>query len=267
MGVEVGKVMTKYDPLREYLIKRSQNEDHIRISFNEVEGILGEALPKTAHIDRPWWANTHRSNHAKSWLSAGWKVDKVDLKKGVVLFMKQSSPLTDLSSESSLKGNYRKLQSFLESVPEDQLQLALSFEELENIIQQKIPKTAYIDRPWWANTKASPQGKAWTTAGWNVESIYLKASTVVFRRKGKDPLWSISRYVKSLMDRNTIINRPDNNTLLKWIGLCRRVGWFFEATVLYERGGLSPDSLGEIQAAELEEHYDICKRELRRYCR
>ena len=259
--------MSKYIPLKEYLVAKSQEGDHITITFKDVEKIIKEALPKTAYIDRPWWANTQRSNHAKAWLSAGWKVDKVNLKKGEVLFMKNIGTATNLLSDWSLKGSYSRLGSFLEKMPDDQEQLALSFEELEKIIQRKLPRTAYIDRPWWANTKASPQGRSWTAAGWNVANIYLKAETVVFRRKGKDPLWSIHRYVKSLMEKNTIINRPDNDTLLKWIGLCRRIGWFFEGTVLYERGGFSLDSIGEIQATEAEEHYAICKRELKKYCK
>jgi len=267
MGVEVGRIMNKYSPLKEYLTKRSPEGDHISISFNEVEIIIGETLPKTAYIDRPWWANTQRSNHAKAWLSAGWEVDKVNLKDGVVFFIRQKDPRLYLRPKGSLKGNYRRLQSFLESVPNDQEQLALSFDELEDVIQQKLPRTASFDRPWWANTKASPQGKSWTTAGWNVENIYLKSRTVVFRRKGKDHLWSIQHFVKSLMDKNTVVNKPDNNTLLKWIGLCRRIGWFFEATALYEHGGLSLNTLGEMHSAEVEEHYAICKRELKRYHR
>lgn len=149
--------MSKYNPLKEYLAAKSQEGDHITITFKDIEKIIREALPKTAYIDRPWWANTQRSNHAKAWLSAGWKVDKVNLKKGEVLFMKNIGITTNLLSDRSLKGSYRRLESFLEKMPDDQEQLALSFEELEKIIQRKLPRTAYIDRPWWANTKASPR--------------------------------------------------------------------------------------------------------------
>jgi hypothetical protein len=43
------------------------------------------------------------------------------------------------------------------------------------------------------------------------------------------------------------------------------VGWYFEGTVLFERGGLSMDALNESERVEVEEDYVVCRRELRRY--
>lgn len=46
--------MSKYHPLRDYLMRQSQRE--LTLTFREIESILGFALP--ANCDRPqWWAN------------------------------------------------------------------------------------------------------------------------------------------------------------------------------------------------------------------
>jgi hypothetical protein len=46
--------MSKYDPLRDYLLQQQHRE--IELTFNEIELILGSKLPASA--DRPqWWAN------------------------------------------------------------------------------------------------------------------------------------------------------------------------------------------------------------------
>ena len=48
--------MNKYDPLRNYLIK--QNQDEIVLSFDEVEEILGFALPRAAQRAEWWFDDT-----------------------------------------------------------------------------------------------------------------------------------------------------------------------------------------------------------------
>ena len=44
--------MNKYDPLRDYLKKQNQRE--LVLSFEEIEDILGFALPRSAHRAE-WW--------------------------------------------------------------------------------------------------------------------------------------------------------------------------------------------------------------------
>jgi hypothetical protein len=46
--------MSKYHPLRDYLMRQTLNE--ISLNFREIENILGTTLPASAN--RPqWWAN------------------------------------------------------------------------------------------------------------------------------------------------------------------------------------------------------------------
>ncbi len=264
MGVEVTNIMSKYDPFKEFLAGIDIEESEISISFDDIESIMGTELPMTARVDRAWWANTIRSNHAKSWLTPGWKVDKVELAQGVVLFTRIIAETTT-SPRSDKRGNYHYFRSFLQNLTSDQGQLALSFEEIETIIQKKLPKIAMTDRPWWANTKSSPQGTSWTSAGWQVENVFLKARTIVFRKRGTNPLVSIPRYVRNLLENTDHMGRPDNHTLVQWIGFCRRIGWYFEGAALFERSGLSIDAFDDVTKVEVGEHYEVCKRELKRY--
>jgi len=259
--------MSKYDSFRDYLSQKGPEERDLRLSFEDVESVMGTVLPRTARVDRTWWANTLISNHAKSWLTAGWKVDKVNLNQRIVLFDRATAPKAAETVKSDKRGSYHYLRSFFLGLAKDQRQLALSFEEIETIIRKKLPNIALIDRPWWANRKKSPQGASWTSAEWQVENVFLKARIIVFRKRGANPLTSIPHYIRSLLEGAAAMGRPDNHTLMQWIGFCRRVGWFFEGAILYEKSGLSFEALDNVAIAEAEEHYAVCKRELTRYHR
>ena len=72
--------MGKYDPLHERL--RETRGREVRLSFAEIEQLLGAGLPKVARERRTWWANDD-SGHAAAWTGAGFQAD-VDLDGQVV---------------------------------------------------------------------------------------------------------------------------------------------------------------------------------------
>lgn len=80
--------MSVYDPLNRHLTKLS--DPVIKMSFAEVERVLGRPLPASARKHQAWWANetvgTH--SHARSWLDARRKTRNVDLNAGTVEFVK-----------------------------------------------------------------------------------------------------------------------------------------------------------------------------------
>jgi hypothetical protein len=78
--------MRKYRPLGDYLAK--QPETSLSLTFQEVERILGFALPPSAHNHRAWWANSPSHPQANAWLNVGWKVSKVDIEKKTVLLIR-----------------------------------------------------------------------------------------------------------------------------------------------------------------------------------
>jgi len=255
--------MSKYEPLAEYLRSRPPGERQVVLSMADVERAIGCALPKTARTIRPWWANTRQRTWATSWLDAGWKVDKVDLARERVSYVRLDGAPQVVTR---LSRRYGRLQDFFKSIPSQQEQVALTLAEIGGLVGQPLPGTACRDRTWWANTRSSRQGSAWMSAGWRVESVFLEGEVVTFRRNGSTPLRTIPRYVQALVNGLPHVGRSSAEVMASWIKLCRRIGWFFEATVLYERGGMNVDALSVTDRAEVDEDYTVCKREISR-CR
>ncbi len=67
--------MSKYDPLTGYLKKAK--DDIVRLTFEEIEDILGTPLSLSAKTYRAMWANSS-SHLSKFWTQAGFKVNHVN---------------------------------------------------------------------------------------------------------------------------------------------------------------------------------------------
>ena len=81
------KAESKYYPLYKYLCQ-IENE-RIRISFQEIEEILGASLPATARKKRSFWSNRGRGGiQAAAWMEGGYHVVDVDLEGEWVVFEK-----------------------------------------------------------------------------------------------------------------------------------------------------------------------------------
>jgi hypothetical protein len=73
--------MSRYDPLRRYLAKIPADQEEFRLTFRDIEGIVG-ALLASARNYRPWWANSAATPQAAAWLQVGFVVDDVNLTAG-----------------------------------------------------------------------------------------------------------------------------------------------------------------------------------------
>lgn len=70
--------MSKYEPLTAFL--KSKHGREIRMSFAEVEKVIGEKLPAKSKANRAWWSNNpSNSVMTKAWLAAGYKSAQVDM--------------------------------------------------------------------------------------------------------------------------------------------------------------------------------------------
>lgn len=80
-----------YGPLYTYL--RGRFAQRIAMTFEEVESLLGFALPAVARTDRAWWSGTdpfeHRSPHADAWMMANC-VATVNLQASTVVFERRA---------------------------------------------------------------------------------------------------------------------------------------------------------------------------------
>jgi len=79
--------MPKYDPLRNHLAAQTA-EQRITLKFADIEAMVG-GLPRSAWDHQAWWGNQHgHAVQAEAWNAAGYKVEKVDQKRGYVTFVK-----------------------------------------------------------------------------------------------------------------------------------------------------------------------------------
>ncbi|MGN6101629.1 MAG: DUF7662 domain-containing protein [Devosia sp.] len=69
--------MSKYEPLTVFL--KHANGRTLRLSFGEIEKILGFELPASKQYPA-WWSNSASNNTmTQAWLSAGYKTEQVDV--------------------------------------------------------------------------------------------------------------------------------------------------------------------------------------------
>ncbi|MEM0057800.1 MAG: hypothetical protein QXG58_03115 [Candidatus Bathyarchaeia archaeon] len=83
------KTSNKYEALTRYLRFRSAFTDTVRLSFAQIDGIIGDNLPLEAYRSTEWWKNTA---HAKAWLDVGWEPVEINLKEAYVVFQKTKVP-------------------------------------------------------------------------------------------------------------------------------------------------------------------------------
>ncbi len=77
--------MSKYTPLQAHLCQNGKTL--VAMSFDEIEALLGFALPPSAHNHRAWWSNNPTNNvMTKEWLEAGYETEEVDLRRERLVF-------------------------------------------------------------------------------------------------------------------------------------------------------------------------------------
>jgi len=64
------------------------NADQIKLSFKEIEKILGKKLPPSAFKHESWWGNTNSQPFMKQVIKNGWKQAYVGVLTEVVEFKK-----------------------------------------------------------------------------------------------------------------------------------------------------------------------------------
>lgn len=79
-----------------------------------------------------------------------------------------------------MPGKYTPLEHYLRDLPETQHDLRLTFAQIEKILKSKLPYSAYESLTWWEHaTEGNHRNtRAWTNAGWKIESVDLKRKWV-----------------------------------------------------------------------------------------
>ena len=84
---------TKYLPLDKWFRQQSATTKQIELTFDQIEEILGNPLPKSAGQLTTWWTNIQPKiqSHRTAWLNHGWKVEAFDLQAKRVKFTRMKS--------------------------------------------------------------------------------------------------------------------------------------------------------------------------------
>ncbi len=78
----------KYGPLKRYL--QAADRAEVSLGFDEIEQIIGSALPASARKHAAWWSNSPAGHvNAQAWLEAGYASQKVDLQTGRLVFKRR----------------------------------------------------------------------------------------------------------------------------------------------------------------------------------
>ena len=81
---------SKYTPLADYLTNAGKRLSEITLTFEKIEEIINDKLPRSARTYQAWWANGKKPQHVQKieWQSAGWKVKHYDISREIVTFEK-----------------------------------------------------------------------------------------------------------------------------------------------------------------------------------
>jgi hypothetical protein len=85
-----------------------------------------------------------------------------------------------------MAGKYTPLENYLRDLPENQREVTLRFEQIERMLNSKLPSSAYEDQRWWDHeTEGNHVSKrSWSNAGWKVESLDVNGKWVKLVRAG-----------------------------------------------------------------------------------
>ena len=77
--------MSKYEPLTRFL--QHQPGGEVRLSFAQIEQLIGFKLPDAAQHEPDWWSNSPSEDaETQAWLAAGFQSEGVDLAAGELTF-------------------------------------------------------------------------------------------------------------------------------------------------------------------------------------
>jgi predicted transcriptional regulator len=90
-------------------------------------------------------------------------------------------PIEETASPEDSK--YAPLALYLLSRPSDVEGELMTFEDVEEMIRNKLPASARKYRAWWSNhLESNPQARQWWEVGWRVSYVDMENETVLFTR-------------------------------------------------------------------------------------
>ncbi len=83
-----------------------------------------------------------------------------------------------------MAGKYLPLEKYLRNLPASRQEIALSFKQIENILKDKLPASAYEDERWWQHATEGNHinRRSWDNAGWKIEKLDVPRRRVMLVR-------------------------------------------------------------------------------------
>lgn len=83
----------KYIRLAAHLADIPDGVDRVEMSLPEIEAVVGERLPAGARFPS-WWRNDEKRMHSRAWLTAGWKVGRLERDGSRIEFVRREAAKT-----------------------------------------------------------------------------------------------------------------------------------------------------------------------------
>lgn len=160
------KSLSIYDPLRERL--SSLHVTTVRMSFEDIEEIIGHDLPPSSRKYPAWWGNNDQggARHSSAWLNAGWRAEDLALEMEEVSFVRMSEP-----TPPAMFGSGIATSLTADWVPTGEVTLSQS-----KLVFPEVPKEAGVYR-----FRLSGEGRLRSYIG---ESANLRARFGFYRNPG-----------------------------------------------------------------------------------
>jgi CBS domain-containing protein len=154
--------------------------NRVRDARNDLAHFRAEVSPEQREALR--YCSEWMSRHMQTGVLANKSPDQ----RAVVLPAESSSSAPDsLSPTESVAADdstYAALAIFLKTQPPEIDARTLTFEEIERVIDYKLPKSARDHRSWWANDPTHAQAAQWLDVGWRAQAINMTEERVTFVR-------------------------------------------------------------------------------------
>ncbi|MBE7495796.1 MAG: DUF4268 domain-containing protein [Verrucomicrobiaceae bacterium] len=98
-----------------------------------------------------------------------------------VIFM--NPPYENKGEEDSApQGKYAALSRHLGQLDPSVQSCMMTFAEVERLLNEKLPQSAYEYRAWWANDPSKPHAAGWLAQGWKAQSLSMSEKRLTFVR-------------------------------------------------------------------------------------
>jgi CBS domain-containing protein len=141
-----------------------------------------------------------------------------------------------------VESKYAPLATFLSKQPKTQERITLTFDQIEEVINNQLPAAAREHRSWWANDSTTHvQSGQWLKVNWRVVTINMTGEKVVFARardRERAYITFFSAVQNRLREHTDFPLHPTNPIGISWLVLVsfsERKNWLILSFALRQR--------------------------------